>query len=60
MEHPKQITPNNDTSRVPIEFPNNKFFTGKLESLCYNINREDLFLKGSSEVKRFVCSFYKQ
>ena len=43
MKHPKQIVTNNDTDRVPIEFPNKNFFTGKPESLCYSTNREDLF-----------------
>ena len=35
-------------SRVPIEFPNKKFFTGKPESLWYCIYRRDLFLNMTS------------
>ena len=38
MKYPKQIVTNNDTDRVPIEFPIKNFFTGKLESLCYPAN----------------------
>ena len=60
MQHPTQITPVFVSGRVPIEFPNKNFFTGKLESVWYSINRRDLFLKGSSEVKRSVCSFFTQ
>ena len=60
MKHPKQIVTNNDTDRVPIEFPNKNFFTGKPESLCYSTNREDLFLKGSSEVRRSIQLSYKR
>ena len=37
MQHPKEITTTNDTSRIPIEFPNKNLFTGKLLSLCYLI-----------------------
>ena len=53
MKYPKQIVTNNDTDRVPIEFPNKNFFTGKPESVWYNINRRDLFLNMTSEV---LCS----
>ena len=60
MKYPKQIMTNNDTDRVPIEFPIKKFFTGKPESLCYSTNREDLFLKGSSEVRRSIQLSYKR
>ena len=60
MKYPKQIVTNNDTDRVPIEFLIKKFFTGKPESLCYSTNREDLFLKGSSEVRRSIQLSYKR
>ena len=52
MQHPTQFMFCFIFSRVPIEFPNKNFFTGKLESLCYSIYRRDLFLNGSSVVMR--------
>jgi hypothetical protein len=33
IQHPKEIETTNDTSRVPIEFPNKNFFNGRLLSL---------------------------
>lgn len=38
MVHPRQVTPVFFFGRVPIEFPNKNFFTGKLESLWYRTN----------------------
>ena len=43
MQHPKEITATNSFGRVPIEFPNKNFFTGKLLSLYYLINSNVLF-----------------
>ena len=52
MQHPTQIKLCFVFSRVPIEFPNKNFFTGKPESVWYNINRRDLFLNMTSVVLR--------
>ena len=60
MVHPRQVTPVFVFSRVPIEFPNKNFFTGKLESLWYGVYRRDLFLNWSSEVRLFIQLSYKR
>jgi len=47
-------------NRVPIEFLNKKFFTGKPESLWYYIYRRDLFLNGTSVAKRSIQLSYRR
>ncbi len=43
-----------------MEFPDKKLFTGKPESLCYSINRRDLFSNGSSVAKRSIQLSYRR
>ena len=43
MQHPTQFMSLNFKSRVPIEFPNKSFFSGKPESVWYFYYRSVLF-----------------
>ncbi len=60
MQHSKEIAVTNDTSRVPIEYPNKNFFTGKLLVLCYLVNADILYQHSCSEVRCPIQLNYKR